>query len=156
MGQAQDSLETKISELTRKLDDSQTRQEGSSQKNITQNTQGGGKNFKPRNWNNSGQRSFRPITISGATKIINKKQIDKNFQEIETCNGNLHSKHLPSHSTRTNFQHQINIINKQVRANFLSKTPRFPKLSRQQIRVSTTHMCNRHQKYASNWDIPTT
>ena len=84
MGQAQDSLETKISELTRKLDDSQTRREGSSQKNITQNTQGGGKNFKPRNWNNSGQRSFRPITISGATKIINKKQIDKNFQEIET------------------------------------------------------------------------
>ena len=60
MGQAQDSLETKISELTRKFDNSQTRQEGSSQKNITQNTQGGGKIFKPRNWNNSGQRSFRP------------------------------------------------------------------------------------------------
>ena len=60
MGQAQDSLKTKISELTRKFDDSQTRQEGSSQKSITQNTQGGGKIFKPRNWNNSGQRSFRP------------------------------------------------------------------------------------------------
>ena len=108
------------------------------------------------------------IKISGATKIINKIRIDKKFQEIETYNGNLHSKHLPSNSTRTNFRHQINITNKQVRANFLSKTPRFPKLSIQQIHypyvqsaplpicVSTTHMCNQHQKYASNVDIPTT
>ena len=97
------------------------------------------------------------ITIDGATKTINKTRIDTKFQEIETHNGNnLHFKLPFSNSTKTNFRHQINIINKQVRVNFLSKTLRFPKLFREQIRVSTTHMCNRHQKDASNVDIQTT
>ena len=157
MGQAQDSLETKISELTPKFDDSQTRQEGSSQKNITQYTQGGGKTFKPRNWNNSGQRSFRINNNQWGYQNYQQNTKRQKFPRNRNPQWQQFAfQTSPSNSTKTIFRHQINIINKQVRVNFLSKTLRFPKLFRQQIRVSTTHMCNRHQKYASNVDIQTT
>ena len=101
MGPAQDSLETKNSELTRKFGDSQTRQKGSSTKNITQNKKVAEKFLNHEIGITQVSVRLDKITISGATKIINKKRIDKNFQEIETYNGNLHSKPLPSNSTRT-------------------------------------------------------
>ena len=152
MGQSQDSLETKISVLTHKFDDSQTRQ-GSLQKIITQNTPGGGKFFKPRNWNNSGQRSFRPNNNQWGHQNYQQKTNRQKYPR----NRNIQWQFAFQTSAQHFYQNQIrapNQYNQETsQSQFSEQTPQVSQLFRQQI---TTHMCNRQQKYASNVDIPTT